>query len=402
MTKADEVEQKRELQEQDLYSQHPGWQSLAKVFDTNEPLFEKVLFLLGYEFSSNIYVITGDYLSIVDAGNDYTAFMHLFKSDTQLASIRKIVLTHGHQDHAMGAFELLRSYPSNVEEGGFELVVHEASSAQLKQMTRDLGCRVTEVKGGETLELSGFEWEVIPTPGHTIDGICLYHAPTKTVFTGDTVLTHAMAEPDKRAGGRLDHYLYAIKELLKRDIENVLPGHGPPVASIGKKVIEKTYEALMLEILGIETQIPWTEGARALAQRGLLEEALFCCDKELARNPESVTSLHLKALCLNDLGRSQEAFETLDKLERLHPERKADPFILIGKGYALMGLEKHQESIKFFDEALKVRPGIKDALVYKGMALYLSGKVDEAMDIEEFRTEFAGRFREEVHKKVQS
>jgi tetratricopeptide (TPR) repeat protein len=136
----------------------------------------------------------------------------------------------------------------------------------------------------------------------------------------------------------------------------------------------------------------------ALAQRGLLEEAVFCCDKEMARNPEDVRTLKLKALCLNDLGRSQEALEILDKLGQL--SSSDDPFIFIGKGYALLGLGKYHESINCFDEALRIKPGMKDALVYKGMALYLAGNHEAAMDIEQFRTEFVGRFKEEVLKKA--
>jgi glyoxylase-like metal-dependent hydrolase (beta-lactamase superfamily II) len=392
MTSTGEVEQERE-------PQHPGWQTLTGVLNTPTPFFEKFRFLRGHgNFASNIYLIMGDYLTIVDPGNDYTAFMDLFKLNLKPETIKKLVLTHGHPDHAMGAFELLRSYPALIESGGLELILHEAGPPQLKEMVKEFGSRVTEVKGGETLELSGLEWEVIYTPGHTIDGISLYHAPTKTVFSGDMALPSAVGAPDPKAGGRLDHYLFGLKALLKRDIENLLPGHGLPVAPGGRKVIEETYECVMMKIIEVKSPIPWIEGAMALAQRGLLEEAVFCCDKEMARNPEDVRALELKALCLNDLGRSHEALEVLDKLGTLRPGD--DCFILVGKGYALMGLGKYHESIKCFDEALRVKPGMKDALVYKGMALYLAGNYDEAMDIEQFKTEFVGRFKEELLKKA--
>jgi hydroxyacylglutathione hydrolase len=191
----------------DQEPQHPGWQSLAEVLNTTDPFFEKFLYLLGYDYSSNVYVIKGEYLTIVDPGNDYTGFMDLLHQGFKPTDFKKIVLTHGHRDHVMGAFELLRSYPSIGESGGFELIMHKEGPPPLKEGAERFGCRVTEVKGGETLELSGLEWEVIYTPGHTIDGLSYYHAPSQTAFTGDMVLPHAMSEADEKAGGRLDHYL---------------------------------------------------------------------------------------------------------------------------------------------------------------------------------------------------
>jgi glyoxylase-like metal-dependent hydrolase (beta-lactamase superfamily II) len=385
-------------------SQHPGWQTVASVVGARPSFLEKFLFLPSFDtFCSNIYIILGDYLTIVDPGNDYTAFMDLFGPSLKHkpANIKRIVLTHGHPDHAMGALELSR-YPGISQDGDLEVILHEAAPAQLKAAVKEFGWRVTEVRGGERVEFSGSEWEVIHTPGHTIDGICLYHGPTKTAFTGDMVLPHAMAEPDKSAGGRLDHYLFGLKALLKRDIENVLPGHGVPVVSEGRRVIEETYEGVMMKIIGVKPGTPWIEGATALAQRGLLEEAVFCCDRALARDPQDVRALRLRALCLNDLGRCQEALEALQKLQRVGSPEGGDVLVLIGKGYALLGLARYEESIRFFDEALKIKPGMKDALMYKGMALYLAGKCDEAMEIEHFRTEFVGRFKEELLKRTRT
>jgi glyoxylase-like metal-dependent hydrolase (beta-lactamase superfamily II) len=377
------------------------WQPLSKLLDAADPFFANVLFLPGYALSSNVYVIEGKGLSIVDPGNDYLAFIDLFRRGYKPADVKQVFLTHGHRDHAMGVFELLRSYPAILENGGFELILHEASPSELKDIVRKSGCRVTEVRGGETLKISGLDWEVIHTPGHTIDGICLYHPQSKTVFSGDTVLPHAMAEPDEDAGGRLDHYLFGIRELLGKDIQNVLPGHGLPVVSSGRKVIEETYEGLMMKIIGVEakSKTPWIEGATALAERGFLEEAVFCCDKEMGSHPENLMALQLKAVSLNDLGRFPEALESLDRLEGLRVQEKGDLFILVGKGYALMGIGRYEESVRYFDETLKVAPGMKDALIYKGMALYLSGNYDAAMEIEPFRKEFVGRFKEELLKK---
>jgi tetratricopeptide (TPR) repeat protein len=206
-----------------------------------------------------------------------------------------------------------------------------------------------------------------------------------------------MAEPDPKVGGRLDHYLFGVKELLKRDIENLFPGHGPLVAPGGRRVVEDTYEALLMRIIGAEGPVPWIEGARALAQMGLLEEAIFCCDKAMAQNGDHLQSLELKAMCLTDLGRNNEAMEAFDGILARASDRV---FALTGKGCALLGLGRYDESLRYFESALRVNPNMKDAQVYKGMALYLSGNYDAAMDMDAFRTEFVGRFKEELLKKT--
>lgn len=385
------------MTEEFSFGYQPGesWESLASLLNLPGSFFEKTFFLQGYEFSSNIYLLTGDYLTLIDPGNDYTAFMELFAMGYKPPDIKKIVLTHGHYDHVGGTIELFRGY-RGYQERDVEIILHEAGPEQLKVMARDLGCRLTEVRGGETLDLSGFELEVIHTPGHTIDGISLYHAPTRTAFTGDTVLPHAMAETDRSGGGRLDHYLYALRTLLKREIENIMPGHGGLVVKIGRQVTEETYEGLIKKLVGLETS--WMAGAAILAQKGLLEETLFYSDKELADNPENLRALEFKAFSLNDLGRSREALEVFDKILA----QDCDHFYaLMGKGTALMGIGQYEESLEYFDRALKLNPNSKEAMIYKGMALYLSGKSEEAMSIEPFQKEFSGRVIQELLKKSQ-
>jgi hydroxyacylglutathione hydrolase len=372
------------------------WESLASLLKTPNPLFENTLFLQGYDFSSNIYLVTGDYLSLIDPGNDYTAFMELVSLGFRLPDIRKIFLTHGHIDHVMGTFELFRGYPG-FKDWQVEIILHEAGPLQFKEMARKMGSLLKEVKGGEILELSGFEFEVIYTPGHTLDGLCLYHGPSRTLFSGDTVLPHAMAELDKEGGGRMDHYLYALRTLRKKEIDYIMPGHGGIVDRIGRAVVDETYEGLIKKVVGVET--PWLQGAMTLAQQGLLEEALFYCDKELAGEPENFRALETKAFLLNDLGRQQEAITIFDKILA---HRSDHFYVLMGKGHALLGLGKYLESIAYFDQALAINPDFQEAQMYKGMGLYLAGKYDEAMDIDTFRREFSGRLKEELQKMSQA
>ncbi len=378
---------------------HPGWLSIAEILKISDPVFENSKFLIGYHHSSNVYLLAGDTLTVVDPGNDYTIFNELEKLGYNVLDIKKIVLTHGHRDHCMGVFEFLR-LPQIWEKKEIEIIIHAAGPLEFKKTLQEQGFSLTEIKGGETLELSGFEWEAIHTPGHTIDSICLYHQATKTAITGDTVLPNAMADSDKAGGGRMDHYLYGLRQLMEKEIENILPGHDVPVARTGRQTVEQTYEAVMMNVIDVssEDKISWMEGASKLAEQGLLGEVLFCCDKELALRPGNVSAMQFKALTLNDMGRCEEAIEILDQIL----EQQGDnAHALAAKGHALLGLQKYEESLPYFDDALALNPDIEEARVFKGMALTFLGRHEEALKIEAFRTEFAERFKTEIDKQKQ-
>jgi glyoxylase-like metal-dependent hydrolase (beta-lactamase superfamily II) len=377
---------------------HPGWLSIGEILKVSDPVFENSRFLIGYHHSSNVYVLSGDYLTVVDPGNDYTIFGELEKIGYNPLDIKKVVLTHGHRDHCMGVFELLR-FPPIMESKGVEIIIHAAGPKEFKKVLTETGFPLTELKGGETLELSGFEWEVIHTPGHTVDGISLYHEPTRTVISGDTVLPDTMADADKSAGGRFDHYLYGLKQLMKKDIAHVLPGHGVPVAMTGSRTVLETYEGVMMKIIDVsaEDKITWMDGAKRLAEKGLLEEMVYCCDKELALRPENWHAMQLKAFALNDMGQCENAIEILD---HILAGQKDNVHALTARGHALLGLGRFDESIPYFDEALAKDPDIAEAQVFKGMALYFLGKVDEAMEIEAFKSEFIARFKNEMDNRI--
>jgi hydroxyacylglutathione hydrolase len=130
-----------------------------------------------------------------------------------------------------------------------------------------------------------------------------------------------------------------------------------------------------------------------------LEEALFCCNKALTSNPETPRALQIKALCLTDMGRGEEAIEVLDNILA---QQSDNAFALTAKGHALLGLGRYADSLEYFDQALQINPSIHEAQVYKGLALYLSGQPEKAMEIDVFREEFIGRFKEELNKQSQA
>lgn len=371
----------------------PTWQTVAEVTGLHNPLFDKLLFAIGYEFTSNVYILQGDYLSIIDPGNDYLIYMELFRQGVRPTDIKKVALTHGHQDHCMGVVELFRGYPGYAKDLDVEVIMHEAGPEEFKEVLRDGGIRITEIRGGETINLSGFNLQAIHTPGHTIDGLCFYHPETGTLFTGDTVLPEAIADIDQGARGRFDHYLYSLRTLRRLEVAHVMPGHGGIAPLVGRRVINDTYEGLIRKIINEDT--PWQAGASVLAQQGLLEEALFCTQKALAEKPDKLPALEIQAFVLNDLGRYEEAIAAFDRLLAAKPDHFYGRF---GKATALMGAGRYDEAVQLFDYLLQLRPHDKELLINKGLALYLGGRQEEALDIPAFSEAFMAQLKEELQK----
>jgi glyoxylase-like metal-dependent hydrolase (beta-lactamase superfamily II) len=78
--------------------------------------------------------------------------------------------------------------------------------------------------------------DVVSTPGHTADSVCLVIDADAALLTGDTVLgagSTVVARPD----GELAAYLGSLRRLRElvdeRHLRVVLPGHGPIVEDAG-------------------------------------------------------------------------------------------------------------------------------------------------------------------------
>jgi len=74
------------------------------------------------------------------------------------------------------------------------------------------------------------DWEVIATPGHTDCSACYWNPTTRTLISGDTILTHdgrAWFNPE-----RIDPKLMDATEnrLRALPVEHLLPGHGRPIS----------------------------------------------------------------------------------------------------------------------------------------------------------------------------
>ena len=130
-------------------------------------------------YTSNVYLLTGDWNTLsdintlIDVGRDPSIIEKIDEASTGVGKKRvaQVVLTHSHYDHASLLPVIKKLYKPKVF----------AASKVLPQVDVIL-------KGGETLKIADREFEVIYTPGHSSDSICLYCDAEKILFAGDTPL----------------------------------------------------------------------------------------------------------------------------------------------------------------------------------------------------------------------
>ena len=85
---------------------------------------------------------------------------------------------------------------------------------------------VKTVKDGQILEIAGFQFRVIHTPGHTPGGCCYYVEKEGVLFSGDTLFQASVGRSDF-PGGSASDLVRSVKEklLILPDETHVYPGH---------------------------------------------------------------------------------------------------------------------------------------------------------------------------------
>ncbi len=74
------------------------------------------------------------------------------------------------------------------------------------------------------LKLGDRIFEVIYTPGHSSDSICLYCEEERVLFAGDSAVII------RSAGGTYEEgFVHALEKICRRNIQSIYFGHGAPL-----------------------------------------------------------------------------------------------------------------------------------------------------------------------------
>ena len=168
--------------------------------------------------------------AVVDPGGDVPRIQAAL--DELGVTVERILITHGHLDHAGGAAALKRALDVPIEGPQREDDFWIAAMEQQSQMFGVGGAeRFTPdrwLEDGDEVAVGEQRFAVLHTPGHTPGHVVFHHAGAKLALVGDVLFAGSIGRMDLPGGDSR-----AMTETLKNvvlplpDAAAVLPGHGP-------------------------------------------------------------------------------------------------------------------------------------------------------------------------------
>lgn len=304
--------------------------------------------MTGHAQGTNTYLVgeRNPYI-LLDTGEGREEYIPYLKQallespahDVQQPYVSDIVLTHRHHDHIGGLHDVLallrklwddsdgaasapyrpprihkvplpgqdarlQSVLDTLEPGTF---TPASSAAVLHNLADTDVLPVTAGPDGQTSPL-----QVLHTPGHTPDSLCLYYSPDRALFTADTVLGHGTAVFED-----LGPYMASLRKMIAfargpdgtQTYNTVYPGHGAVAAEGLAKITtylqhREEREAQIVKVLQL---------ARAESEGGWTTEAIVAniyakYPRELWAPAAHSVELHLKKL--EDDGRVEKVDNT--------------------------------------------------------------------------------------------
>lgn len=152
---------------------------------------------------------------LIDAGTGKAEHLAALKAALAGAPLAAVLVTHNHSDHASGVVALARRYPAATF-WKFPWPEKDPRYAVPWQWLVD-GQRVTV--GEDVLT-------VVHTPGHAPDHLCLWHEPSRTMFSSDLALASGTVVVPHSAQGDMSAYLASLERVLALEPGRLLPAHG--------------------------------------------------------------------------------------------------------------------------------------------------------------------------------
>jgi hydroxyacylglutathione hydrolase len=167
--------------------------------------------------------------AIVDPGGDVSNILKAIEQSG--VRVEKILLTHGHIDHAGGAAELRDALDVKLE-GPHKndlFLLNDLPTSGAKFGIADSRSVVPDrwLEDGDEVEVAGLKFSILHAPGHSPGSVVFFNDENRFALMGDVLFQGSVGRTDFPYGSH-DALMASIKEkvLPLGDDVAFLPGHG--------------------------------------------------------------------------------------------------------------------------------------------------------------------------------
>ena len=158
-------------------------------------------------------------IAIIDPSWDLDKIFGIIKRNSY--RVKFIINTHTHFDHILGNEQVLA-----------------ITNCQIVQHENSMDRHDIAVKDGDRIRVGNIVIDILHTPGHSKDSICLI-VDSKIIFTGDTLFVGNCGRIDLPGGNVNEMYDSLLRRIIKLNDELILyPGHNygmKTVSTIGEE-----------------------------------------------------------------------------------------------------------------------------------------------------------------------
>ena len=161
-----------------------------------------------------------DMNTLVDVGRDPQIIEIIKQTHTGLGKpkVNQVILTHTHYDHASMLPQIRQRFRPTV-------FAYSHFLDGVDKYVNDM----------DTIKMGDEICEIIYSPGHSHDSICVYCETNGILFSGDTpILIHT------KDGTYENGFIDALEKIANKNIEIIYPGHGHPIDKNCNALIQQT------------------------------------------------------------------------------------------------------------------------------------------------------------------
>lgn len=164
------------------------------------------------------WLVPGPIPVLIDAGTGDARHLAALEAALGGRALAKVLVTHGHGDHASGAPAIRDRMP-------------HTRFFKMPWPGRDEKWPVPwePLADGDAIDAGDSSIGAVHTPGHAPDHLCFWHEPTRTVFCGDLAVKGTTVVIPATSGGDLGAYLRSLERVLALEPARLLPAHGPVI-----------------------------------------------------------------------------------------------------------------------------------------------------------------------------